>query len=136
MKHYETMIVVPPTVSETELDAMIQAYSDELKSRHGANETNVQKWGKRNLAYPIQNYKEGYYILCDYTSEKEETVSGFESRLRLSETIIRFLTIRRDDEEKSEARMKQKLAKRGKSSTKEEPGEFDSFNNFEDSDMD
>lgn len=135
MKHYETMIVVPPTVSEGELEAMIVALGEELKSRHGANEAAVQKWGKRSLAYPIQKFKEGYYILCDYRSDREDTVQGFENRLRLSETIIRFLTIRRDEEEQSEARMKQKLLKRGKTGAKEETSDYDSFN-YEDGDLD
>lgn len=135
MKHYETMIIVPPTVSENDLDSMVQSVSDDLKNRHGASEANVQKWGKRNLAYPIQNFTEGYYILCDYRSEKENTVSDFESRLRISESVIRFMTIRRDIEEKSEERLKKKLLKRGKSESSEETLDFESFSD-EDSELD
>lgn len=135
MKHYETMIIVPPTISENDLDAMVQSLSEDLKNRHGASEANVQKWGKRNLAYPIQKFTEGYYILCDYRSEKENTVSDFETRLRLSETIIRFMTIRRDVEEKAEARLKKKLLKRGKSGSGEESVDFEGYAD-EDSDLD
>jgi small subunit ribosomal protein S6 len=135
MKHYETMIIVPPTVSENDLDAMVQSISEDLKNRHGAAESNVQKWGKRNLAYPIQKFTEGYYILCDYRSEKENTVSDFESRLRLSETVIRFMTIRRDVEEKAEERLKKKLMKRGKSGGSEESVDFEGYAD-EDSDLD
>ncbi|MCX7829682.1 MAG: 30S ribosomal protein S6 [Acidobacteria bacterium] len=135
MKHYETMIIVPPTVSESELDSMVQSISEDLKNRHNATEANVQKWGKRNLAYPIQKFTEGYYILCDYRSENEKTVSEFESRLRLSETIIRFMTIRRDLEEKAEERLKQKLLKRGKREGAEESVDYEGFAD-EDSDLD
>lgn len=135
MKHYETMIIVPPTVSENQLDTMVQSISEDLKNRHGAKEVNVQKWGKRNLAYPIQKFTEGYYILCDYRSEKNNTVSEFESRLRLSETIIRFMTIRRDIEEKAEERLKKKLMKRGKSENIEDTTDFEGFAD-EDSDLD
>jgi small subunit ribosomal protein S6 len=135
MRHYETMIVVPPTVSESDLDNLIKGYEEELKNRHGANEAVVSKWGKRNLAYPIQKFTEGYYVLCDYQSDKEDIIQSFESRLRVSETILRFLTIRRDEETKSEARMKEKLLKRGKSGAKEEASDFDSFGD-EDGDLD
>lgn len=135
MKHYETMIIVPPTVSENALDSVVQSFSEDLKNRHGASEVNVQKLGKKNLAYPIKKFTEGYYIFCDYRSEKENTVSDFESRLRISETVIRFMTIRRDLEEKAEERLKKKLAKRGKSATSEESSDFESFSD-EDSDLD
>ncbi|GEM_PF-1225115 len=135
MKHYETMIIVPPTVSESELNSMVQSFSEDLKSRHGASEANVQVWGKRTFAYPIQKFTEGYYILCDYRSEKENTVSEFETRLRLSETIIRFMTIRRDIEEKAEERLKKKLLKRGKSGSVEEPVDYEGFAE-EESDLD
>lgn len=135
MKHYETMIIVPPTVSESDLDSMVQSISDDLKNRYGASEANVQKWGKRNLAYPIQKFTEGYYILCDYRSEQEKTVSEFETRLRLSESIIRFMTIRRDLEEKAAERLKNKLMKRGKSGNIEESVDYEGFAD-EDSDLD
>jgi small subunit ribosomal protein S6 len=135
MRRYETMIVVPPNVSESDLDNLIKGYEDELKSRHGASEAVVQKWGKRNLSYPIQKFTEGYYVLCDYQSEKEDIIQSFEGRLRVSETILRFLTIRRDEEMKSEARMKEKLLKRGKSGAKEDSNDFDGFAD-EDGDMD
>ena len=135
MRHYETMIVVPPNVSESDLDNMVKGYEEELRNRHGASEAVVQKWGKRNLSYPIQKFTEGYYVLCDYKSEKEDIIQSFEGRLRVSETILRFLTIRRDEEEKSEARMKEKLLKRGKSGSKEDSGDYDGFGE-EDGEMD
>ena len=114
MRHYETMIVVPPNVSESDLDNMVKSYEEELRNRHGASEAVVQKWGKRNLSYPIQKFTEGYYVLCDYKSEKEDIIQSFEGRLRVSETILRFLTIRRDEELKTEARLKERSAKRKK----------------------
>ncbi len=135
MKHYETMVVVPPNVKEAELNSLVEAFTEDLKNRHSASDVNVQVWGKRVLAYPIKKFTEGYYILCDYHSDNENTVSDFESRLRLSENVIRFLTIRRDLEEKTGEKLRAKLLKR-KTKVKEEPTEeYDNFN-YEENDLD
>lgn len=133
MKHYETVIVFPPTLSESDLDNLINGIEEDLKSRHGASDVKINRWGKRNLAYPIKKFTEGYYILCDYYSDKSNTVSDFESRLRINEAILRFLTIRRDLEEKAEKRLLRKLSK---ISRKEEEGEDYEEYKEEENDMD
>lgn len=133
MKHYETVIVFPPTLSESDLDNLINGIEEDLKNRHGASDVKINRWGKRNLAYPIKKFTEGYYILCDYYSDKSNTVSDFESRLRINEAILRFLTIRRDLEEKAEKRLLRKLSKILR---KEEEGEDYEEYKEEENDMD
>ena len=56
----------------------------------------VDKWGKRRLAYRVDKYREGAYVLFQF-SAAPETVKEFERRLRVSDLVIKFLTVRIDE---------------------------------------
>jgi small subunit ribosomal protein S6 len=56
----------------------------------------VDKWGKRRLAYRIDKFREGNYVLFQFTSGPE-TVKEFERRLRVSDLVIKFITVRIDE---------------------------------------
>ncbi len=114
MRHYETVVILPPNLGETALEETLTGVEKELVERFGAQQLAVNRWGKQNLAYPIRKFKEGYYILYEYDSEREDTISGLEARLRINESVIRFLTVRRDEELRTAERMKVRCAKRKK----------------------
>ncbi|MEJ2422742.1 MAG: 30S ribosomal protein S6 [Acidobacteriota bacterium] len=118
-KEYETMLILPPNLGEKDLDETIETIQKELTDRFGAENLAVDRWGKQNLAYPIRRFNEGYYVLFNYESGRTDTISGLESRLRLNESVMRFLTIRRDEEHRSEARMKARYGKRKNTGDKE-----------------
>lgn len=126
MAHYETTIIIPPNLGETDLEAVITNVEKELGERFGGQNIVANRWGKKTLAYPIRKFTEGYYVLYEYTSDSENCVSGLESRLRINESIMRFLTVRRDDEFKSEEKMKQRTAKRRKHGAAEDADLVDS----------
>ena len=56
----------------------------------------VEKWGKRRLAYEIEDYKEGQYILMNFEGEGR-TSQEIERVMKISEDVIRFLTVRKED---------------------------------------
>jgi small subunit ribosomal protein S6 len=114
MAQYETTIIVPPILGESDLEGLITGVEKELGERFGGKNIVVNRWGKRTLAYPIKRFNEGYYVHYEYESDSETCVSGVESRLRINENVMRFLTIRRDEERRSEEKMKQRTAKRRK----------------------
>jgi len=114
MNQYETIIVTPPNLGEADLEALVSGVERELNERFAGTKVAVNRWGKRQLAYPIRKFTEGYYVLYEYESDSKDCVSGLEARLRLNESIMRFLTVRRDEERRSEARMKERFAKRKK----------------------
>lgn len=114
MKQYETVIVSPPNLGEVDLEALVTGVQTELAERFGGTSIVVTKWGKKTLAYPIRKYTEGYYVLYEYQSENEDCVAKIEARLRINENVMRYLTIRRDEERQSEARMKERFVKRKK----------------------
>ena len=126
MNQYETIIIAPPNLGETDLETLVTGVEKDLTERFGGTNVVVNRWGKRTLAYPIRKFNEGYYVLYEYESDSKDCVAGVETRLRLNESIMRFITIRRDEERKSEARMKERFAKRKKHSG-EEGSDSDSF---------
>jgi small subunit ribosomal protein S6 len=66
--------------------------------RFGGTIDKIDDWGRRKLAYPIQKLTEGMYSFITYSSEGD-TPKEVEARLRLQENVLRFLTIRRDENE-------------------------------------
>jgi small subunit ribosomal protein S6 len=62
----------------------------------GATVDKVEKWGKRRLAYKVDKYREGAYVLLQFTAGPE-TVKELERRLRVSDVVLKFLTVRIDE---------------------------------------
>lgn len=94
MNFYETIFVCSPLVSEEEIDAMIGKVKD-LIVREGGEVKNVNKWGKKRLAYPIKRHREGYYVFLEFYSP-EEKIKELESLYRVTEKIVRYLTVKKE----------------------------------------
>ncbi len=95
MRIYENLYIVKPEAAEEEIDAFIEQMKTVVTNAGGAVEK-VEKWGKRKLAYRVLKYREGSYVLMQF-SAGPETVKEFERRLRVSDYVIKFLTVRIDE---------------------------------------
>lgn len=95
MKNYELALVFIPTLSEEEKLANLEKVK-ELITRFGGEVTNVDDWGKRKLCYEINKQKEGFYYFVQFNAETS-TPAEVESRLRITETILRYLIVRLDE---------------------------------------
>src|SRR5690606_10458269 len=94
MPNYELMLVVDPFLEEAEHQAMIEKATDQLK-RYGSNITQVDPWGKRRLAYPINKKMEGYYALISFDGEiAGSDFAEVERVLRLDEKVMRVMITR------------------------------------------
>lgn len=91
---YETMYILRPDLNEEAVDQAIEKYQTLLRE-HGADVLETQHRGKRRLAYEIQKNREGIYIQINYQSDGSQ-VSLLERSMRLSEEVIRFLTIKQE----------------------------------------
>ena len=96
MNQYELGVIVSTRVDEEGQKAELERVQ-ELVTRFGGKIEKMDEWGRRKLAYPIQKLSEGMYTFITYTSEGE-TPKEVESRLRLMESVLRFLTIRLGDD--------------------------------------
>lgn len=91
VKNYESVVIINAALEEEQVESIITKLVDNLKI-NGAEVLDVDKWGRKRLAYPIQKSKSGYYLLIRYDAPSE-LISKFERMLRLDENIIRYITI-------------------------------------------
>ena len=92
--YYETMYILRPDIPEEEVDNHLKKYSEILEK----SETEVldsQMRGKRRLAYPIAKHKEGIYVQLSHKGNGQQ-VATLERAMRLSEDVIRYLTVKQD----------------------------------------
>ena len=92
---YEELFIVKPDAPEEEVDQFVEQLQTQLKAG-GATVDKVEKWGKRKLAYRVDKYREGAYVLFQF-SAGPETVKELERRLRVSDVVLKFLTVRIDE---------------------------------------
>jgi small subunit ribosomal protein S6 len=95
MRIYEELFIVKPDVPEEEVDQFVEQLRTQLTGA-GATVDKVEKWGKRRLAYRVEKYREGSYVLLQFTAGPE-TVKELERRLRVSDLVLKFLTVRIDE---------------------------------------
>ena len=94
MSKYELAVVVNAKIEDDERTAVVDKCKA-LIERFGGTITNVDDWGKKRLAYEIQKMKEGFYYFIQF--EGETTVPAeLEERLRIEETVLRFLCVKQD----------------------------------------
>jgi len=106
MRTYELVFVVDPRVSDEEVVTMIQEYR-QMISAGGSEIVTEENWGRRKLAYPINKLNEGKYVLFGITSQDGKTsLPEVEHRMRQNEKILRYLTVRTDEDLKRAARRK------------------------------
>jgi small subunit ribosomal protein S6 len=107
MRVYEELFIVKPDAPEEEVDGFVTQIKDLITSGKGTVEK-ADKWGVRKLAYRIQKYKEGIYILVQF-SAPSELVKEVERRMRVTDMVIKFITVRIDEKmKKIEKRKKQR----------------------------
>ena len=95
---YELMIIVRPDMSDEDLDKLISTLESHVSSAGGTLK-NMERMGKRRLAYVVRGFQDGMYIL--FTVEGGGTaIHELERRLRVTEPVIKFLTVRVDEEQK------------------------------------
>ena len=92
--YYETMYILRPDIPEEEVDNHIKKYN-EILEKSGTEVLDSQMRGKRRLAYPIAKNKEGIYVQLSHKGDGQQ-VALLERAMRLSEDVIRYLTVKQD----------------------------------------
>lgn len=94
MRSYETLFVLKPDIDEETTTAAIDKMAELIELNKGTVEQ-VNKWGKKRLAYEIDDYHEGYYTLILFQGEPE-TAKELDRVMRLSDGVLRHTIVRRD----------------------------------------
>jgi small subunit ribosomal protein S6 len=96
MRSYEIMFIVNPNASEEEIDK-INGQVEGIITSGGGKIEKIEKMGKRRLAYEIDKHREGHYVLF-VIAANGDIVKECERRLRVMDAVIKYLTVRTDEE--------------------------------------
>jgi len=94
MNHYETVFILNPVLSDTQVKETVKKFNDYLVSK-GAEMIHKEDWGLKKLAYPIQKKKTGFYHLFEF-NVAGEAIGPFELEFRRDDSIMRYLTVKLD----------------------------------------
>ena len=101
---YEVMFIVRPDVEDEEADKLIAGFSSTVTAGGGVVKS-VEKMGRRKLAYLVRKFAEGNFVLLTIEANGA-VVLELERRLRVTEPVIKFITVRLDEEEKRLAKVR------------------------------
>jgi small subunit ribosomal protein S6 len=123
MRTYELVFVVDPRVSDEDVVAMTQEYK-QMIATGGSQVVKEESWGRRKLAYPIAKLNEGKYVLLGIESEGgKSSLPAVEHRMRQNDKILRYLTVRTDEDLKRAASRRRPAAARGEAPAEGTTGE-------------
>ncbi|HZP04406.1 MAG TPA: 30S ribosomal protein S6 [Terracidiphilus sp.] len=101
---YEVMFIVRPDMAEEDVDKLITGFTSSVTNGGGVVKS-VEKMGRRKLAYLVRKFNDGNYVLLTIEASGP-VVLELERRLRVTEPVIKFITVRMDEEEKRLAKLK------------------------------
>jgi len=130
--HYESVVILSASLEDAQIDSTLNRIEDQISSE-GGNILNIDKWGRRRLAYPIKKSKSGFYTVYQFEAPRE-LISKLERTFRLDENIFRYLTIKlekRDLENIEQLRIQSEAAEEVKAVEENETVKDESVDNNE-----
>jgi small subunit ribosomal protein S6 len=104
---YDLIFICRPDTPEAEIDKLIATLEHAVAER-GAKVEKLEKWGTRKLAYRVSKLREGFYVYLALRSTQGELIRELERRLKVTDAVIKYLTVRLDEDIKRQ----QKLGRR------------------------
>src|SRR5699024_3577684 len=96
MRKYKIMYIIRPDIEEEAQTALIERFNSVLTD-NGAEIEKVDEMGKRRFAYEIDNYRDGYYVVINF-SGSADAVNEFDRQAKFSDDIVRHIVVREDDQ--------------------------------------
>jgi small subunit ribosomal protein S6 len=110
-RQYDLIFICRPDTPEADVDKVI-ATLEHAASEKGGKVESVNKWGRRRMAYRVQKLREGYYVYLVVKSTHGEVVKELERRLKVSDAVMKYLTVRLDEELKRQDKLKRHRERR------------------------
>jgi small subunit ribosomal protein S6 len=110
MRVYEELFILKPDTVEEEVDGFVEQIQHVITNGKGTVDK-TDKWGVRKLAYRVQKYSEGLYVLIQFSSTPD-LVKEVERRMRVADSVIKFITVRIDEKQKKIEKRKKARDKR------------------------
>jgi small subunit ribosomal protein S6 len=114
VRNYEVVFVAAPTLASEELEGFINHIQTVVEGKNG-KVVKVDNWGKKSLAYKIKRFREGYYVVLNIEGDGS-TIAELERRFRVTDYIIRYISVRIDEDIKRSEKIK--AARQRKAATK------------------
>ena len=97
MRTYEIMYIVRPSIEEDAKKALVERFNGILASE-GSEVLEEKDWGKRRLAYEINDFKEGFYNIVRIKTDNNKSTDEFQRLAKINDDIIRYIVIREDQD--------------------------------------
>ncbi len=101
---YDLIFICMPTTPEEEV-AKIVSTLEQTASEHGGKVAKVEKWGTRKMAYRVAKQREGLYVYMALNSTEGGLIKELERRLKVSDAVIKYMTVRLDEEIKRQQKL-------------------------------
>jgi small subunit ribosomal protein S6 len=103
---YDLIFICRPATPEEEIDKLV-ATVEQVATERGGKVEKIDKWGTRKLAYRINRHREGSYVLAVLRASRGDMIHELERRLKVSDAVIKYQTIRLDEEVKRQEKLGQ-----------------------------
>jgi small subunit ribosomal protein S6 len=110
---YDLIFICMPTTPEEDI-AKIVATLEQAASERGAKVEKLEKWGTRKLAYRVSKQREGYFVYMSLKATQGDVIKELERRLKVSDAVIKYMTIRLDEEIKRQQKLAAKREQRSR----------------------
>jgi len=110
MRVYEVLFIVAPNIEESDIETLVTQLSD-VATNQGAQVVKVDRMGRRRLAYPVGKFNEGHYVVLTIEGSGSE-IAELERRMRVTDAVIRYITIRIDEDLKRAEKFRVRRAAR------------------------
>jgi small subunit ribosomal protein S6 len=108
---YDLIFICRPDTPEADIDKVISTLEHAVAEKNGKIEK-MEKWGRKRMAYRVQKLREGFYVYMVVRSSHGELLRELERRLKVSDAVIKYLTVRLDEELKRQEKFKRHRERR------------------------
>jgi small subunit ribosomal protein S6 len=112
-RSYDLIFICMPATPEEEIAKLIGVLEQAVADR-GAKVEKLEKWGPRKMAYRVSKQREGYYVYMALRSAQGEVIKELERRLRVADPVIKYMTVRLDEEIKRQQKLVGRRDRRAK----------------------
>jgi small subunit ribosomal protein S6 len=110
-RQYDLIFICRPDTPEADVDKVITTV-EHTAAEKGAKIEKTEKWGRKRMAYRVQRLREGFYVYMVLKSSHGEVVKELERRLKVADPVMKYLTVRVDEELKRQDKLKRHREKR------------------------
>ena len=108
---YDLIFICRPDTPEEEINKVVTTLEHTI-AEHGGKVEKLEKWGTRKLAYRVHKNREGFYVYLMLRSAQGEMIKELERRLKVSDPVIKYMTVRTDEELKRHKKLTMKRERR------------------------